>query len=89
MKLGVMNPVLNSYTLEEALRYLHGLGVQSLEIGAGGFPGDAHLKPAELIGKPDKIKEFKDLRNRDCGDKLSRKSPASAKGDCRKVPQPI
>ena len=61
MKLGVMNPVLNSYTLEEALRYLHGLGVQSLEIGAGGFPGDAHLKPAELIGKPDKIKEFKDL----------------------------
>ena len=27
MKLGVMNPVLNSYTLEEALRYLHGLGV--------------------------------------------------------------
>lgn len=61
MKLGVMNPVLNSYTLEEALRYLHSLGVQSLEIGAGGFPGDAHLKPAELIGKPDKIKEFKDL----------------------------
>lgn len=61
MKLGVMNPVLNSYTLEEALKYLHGLGVQTLEIGAGGFPGDAHLKPSELIGKPDKIKEFKDL----------------------------
>ena len=39
MKLGVMNPVLNSYTLEEALRYLHGLGVQSLEIGDGRLSG--------------------------------------------------
>ena len=51
MKLGVMNPVLNSYTLEEALRYLHGLGVQSLEIGAGGFPGDAHLKACRTYRK--------------------------------------
>ena len=47
-----MNPVLNSYPLEDALKYLHGLGVQSLEVGAGGFPGNVHLKPEELIGKP-------------------------------------
>ena len=61
MKLGVMNPVLNEYTFEDALKYLHSLGVQSIEIGAGGFPGDAHLKPAELIGKPDAAKAYKEL----------------------------
>ncbi len=61
MKLCVMNPVLNSYKLEDALKYLHSLGVQAMEVGAGGYPGDAHLKPEEIIGKPDKAKEYKDL----------------------------
>ena len=61
MKLGVMNPVLASYSFEDALSYLHSLGVQCIEIGAGGYPGNAHLKPEELIGKPDKIKAYKDL----------------------------
>lgn len=61
MKLGVMNPVLASYGFEDALSYLHSLGVQCIEIGAGGYPGNAHLKPEELIGKPDKIKAYKDL----------------------------
>ena len=56
MKLGVMNPVLNSYPLEDALKYVHGLGVQSLEVGAGGFPGNVHLKPEELIGTPEAVK---------------------------------
>lgn len=56
-----MNPVLNSYKLEDALKYLHSLGVQAMEVGAGGYPGDAHLKPEEIIGKPDKAKEYKEL----------------------------
>ena len=37
MKLCVMNPVLNSYKLEDALKYLHSLGVQAMEVGAGGY----------------------------------------------------
>lgn len=61
MKLGVMNPVLNSYKFEDALKYLNSLGVQTIEIGAGGYPGNVHLKPEELIGKPEKIKEYKEL----------------------------
>lgn len=61
MKLSVMNPVLNEYSFEEALKYLHSLGVDAIEIGAGGFPGDNHLKPQELIGNPEKIKAYKDL----------------------------
>lgn len=61
MKLGVMNPVLNSYKFEDALKYLNGLGVQTIEIGAGGYPGDNHLKPAEIIGKPERVAEYKAL----------------------------
>ena len=59
MKLGVMNPVLNQYTFEEALDYLQSLGVQTIEIGAGGFPGDNHLKPAELLADPENVKNYK------------------------------
>ncbi len=61
MKLGVMNPVLNQYGFEDALKYLYSLGVQAIEIGAGGYPGDMHLKPEELIGKPDAVKAYKEL----------------------------
>ncbi len=61
MKLGVMNPVLSSYKFEDALSYLHSLGVDCIEIGAGGYPGNAHLKPEELIGNPEKINEYKAL----------------------------
>ncbi|MBQ3225634.1 MAG: sugar phosphate isomerase/epimerase [Clostridia bacterium] len=61
MKLGVMNPVLNSYQFEEALKYLSDLGVDMIEIGAGGYPGDAHLKPTELIGQPEKVAEYLSL----------------------------
>ena len=48
MKLGVMNPVINYMPFEDALKYLSDLGVQCIEIGAGGYPGDAHLKPCEV-----------------------------------------
>ncbi|MCQ2463569.1 MAG: sugar phosphate isomerase/epimerase [Clostridia bacterium] len=61
MKLGVMNPVLNQYKFEDALKYLNSLGVQCIEIGAGGYPGNAHLKPEEIIGKPEKVSEYKAL----------------------------
>ncbi len=61
MKLGVMNPIISDLSFEDALKYLSSLGVDTIEIGAGGYPGNAHLKPEELIGKPDKIEEYKAL----------------------------
>ena len=61
MKLGVMSPVLNNMGLEEALKYLNSLGVDCLEIGAGGYPGKAHLDPKEYLNNPAKVQEFKDL----------------------------
>ena len=59
MKLGVMNPVLNEYTFEEALDYLQSLGVQTIEIGAGGFPGNSHLKPEELLKSPEHVQAYR------------------------------
>lgn len=61
MELSVMSPVLNQMGLEEALKYLSGLGVDSLEIGAGGYPGKAHLDPKEYLADPAKAEELKAL----------------------------
>ena len=59
MKLGVLTVPLGGMSLEEAAKYLSGLGVQALEIGAGGYPGKAHLDPEALLGNKDKINDVK------------------------------
>lgn len=61
MELCVMSPVLNRMNLDEALAYLSSLGVDSMEIGAGGYPGKAHLDPKDYLDNPKKIQELKDL----------------------------
>lgn len=61
MKLGVMNPVLYHKTFEEALKYLNNLGVQTIEIGAGGYPGKAHLDPKKVLGNKAEIDNIKNL----------------------------
>ncbi len=61
MKLGVLTVPLGDMTLEEVLAYLSGLGVQTVELGAGGFPGKAHLDPDQLLGNPGAIQHIKDL----------------------------
>jgi len=61
MKLGVMTPVLYSMPIEKALEYLSGLGVQTVEIGCGGYPGTTHLNPADYFANPAKVDELKGL----------------------------
>ena len=61
MKVGVFTPVLNFMPLDEAVPYLASLGIEALEIGAGGCPGKAHLNPEELLGNKDKINAVKTL----------------------------
>ncbi|MBE7029809.1 MAG: sugar phosphate isomerase/epimerase [Ruminococcaceae bacterium] len=61
MKLAVFSPAFNGMDWEDALKFMHEQGVQAVEIGAGGFPGEEHLKPAELLDNPAKIAEFKAL----------------------------
>ena len=56
-----MNPVLRAMDFENALKYLNSLDVHAIEIGAGGYPGDFHLNPEELLASPEKVAAYKAL----------------------------
>ncbi len=43
------------------LSYLSSLGIRTLEVGAGGFPGKEICDPAVLLKNGDELKEFEDL----------------------------
>lgn len=58
MKIGSMTVPLQQLPLAEALEYLKSIGVEAVEVGTGGFPGDAHCKPKELLADPQKRKAF-------------------------------
>ncbi len=61
MKLGVLTVPLHSKAPGEAFEYLSRLGVQTVEIGVGGYPGNAHLNPAEFLADESKISAYKEL----------------------------
>jgi len=61
MKLCVLTVPYSALSLEETLKKLSSLGVQAVELGAGGFPGNAHLNAQELLKNQDKIAEVKSL----------------------------
>jgi len=64
MKLGVFTVVLGDKSLEEACTYLESKGVQTVEIGCGGYPGTVHCNPEILLKDEAKRKEFKDTISR-------------------------
>ena len=49
MKLSVLANLYGAKSLDETLSILTSLGVHTVEIGAGGYPGKAHCNPAELL----------------------------------------
>ena len=49
MKLSVLANLYGTKSLEETLKILTDLGVHTVELGAGGYPGKAHCNPAELL----------------------------------------
>lgn len=61
MKLGVLTVPLYDRPVAEAFEYLAKRGVQAVEIGTGGFPGNTHLNPVEALANPQKIEELKAL----------------------------
>ncbi|MBQ1963587.1 MAG: sugar phosphate isomerase/epimerase, partial [Clostridia bacterium] len=58
MKLSVLANLYGTKTLEETLQILTGLGVHTVELGAGGYPGKAHCNPAELLADEAKYDAF-------------------------------
>ncbi len=61
MELSVMSPVLGGTPLKESIEYLASLGVDSIELGVGGYPGKAHADAVEYAKDLSKAKELKDL----------------------------
>jgi sugar phosphate isomerase/epimerase len=59
MKLGVFTVLLSDRSLEDALGYLKGIGVEAVEIGCGGYPGTAHCDAVEFIKDRKLIENFK------------------------------
>lgn len=58
MKLSVLANLYGAKPLDETLKILTDLGVHTVEIGAGGYPGKAHCNPAELLADSKKLEEF-------------------------------
>ena len=61
MKLCVLTVPYNSLSLEEAMAKLSAMGVQAVELGAGGYPGSAHLDVKGMLEDDAKVQEVKDL----------------------------
>ena len=59
MKLGVFTVVFGAVKFEQALDYITSVGVEAVEIGCGGYVGDAHCKPAELLKDEAAAQAFK------------------------------
>ncbi|WP_054956603.1 sugar phosphate isomerase/epimerase family protein [Paenibacillus dakarensis] len=59
MKLGVFMVLLGGRKLEDALDYVVSKGLKAVEIGTGGFPGNAHCNPTELLESETALKNFK------------------------------
>ncbi len=64
MKLSVLAVALADRPLSGALRFLEERGVQSVEIGCGGYPGKAHCDPDILLNDSKKLEEFRDTFKR-------------------------
>ena len=60
MKLGVFTVPLGGLPLDEACAFLATHGVQMVEIGCGGCPGNAHCNAEELLQNDQKCKDFLD-----------------------------
>lgn len=60
MKLGVFAVLFGQKSLEEALDTVKEAGLQAVEIGTGGYVGNAHCNPAELLENEQKLARFKE-----------------------------
>jgi len=60
LKISIFSVVYKDLPLEEALDRIKAKGVDSVEVGAGGFIGKDHCNPGELLKDKEKLKKFSD-----------------------------
>ena len=61
MKLGVLTVPLQEQSAEDAFRYLSGLGVETVELGAGCYTNGNHLQRESILADPKKAEALKAL----------------------------
>ena len=60
MKLGVFTTLLSNLPFEQACKYFRELGIQMVEVGCGGYPGNAHADPDTLLADDAALAAFKE-----------------------------
>jgi sugar phosphate isomerase/epimerase len=58
MRVGVFTALLSQLSLDDVLKKLAGLGVTTVELGTGNYPGDPHCK-LSLLDNKKKLKDFR------------------------------
>ncbi|KOP81481.1 xylose isomerase [Bacillus sp. FJAT-21945] len=58
MKLGVFTVLFSDKNVDEMLDYVASMGIEAVELGTGGYPGDAHCQVDELLADEQKQKDF-------------------------------
>lgn len=58
MKLGVFTVLFSQKPFAEAMEYISSKGLEAVELGTGGYPGNAHCNPEVLLSDDGKLKEF-------------------------------
>ena len=64
MKLGVLTNLFAGMSFDEALTKFEKLGIESVEVGCGGYPGKAHCDPEVLLADEAALAEFPDTVKR-------------------------
>ena len=59
MKLGVFTPVFGTLPLTEMLDRVREMGLDGIELAAGGWPGTAHAVPERLLADPAHLEAFR------------------------------
>ena len=59
MKLGLFTVLFQDLAFEPMLDRVLSEGIESLEIGSGGYPGKAHCDPRVLLGSPSKLADWR------------------------------
>lgn len=59
MNVGAFTCWLGSHPLGQVLDFLESVNIRTVEIGTGGYPGDVHAKPAELLADAGKLSQFR------------------------------
>ena len=59
MKLGAISTVFVDRPFREAARRMHEMGLETIELGTGGFFPKNHCNPAELLADPAALAAFR------------------------------